>query len=63
MSIHSFLLLMVISSKYSSEDYSIMYKLKGGNFNGYTGIISLQGGKYLAINNEKCITIIKPCYA
>jgi hypothetical protein len=46
----------------SNEDYSILYQLKGQNFNGDYGIIPLQGGKYFAIQNDTKISIIKPYY-
>ena len=46
----------------SSEDYSILYQSKGQFFNGDYGIISLQGGKYFAIQNDTRISIIKPSY-
>jgi hypothetical protein len=46
----------------ANEDYSILYQLKGQNFNGDYGIISLQGGKYFAIQNDTKISIIKPYY-
>ena len=47
----------------SNEDGEILFKSKGGNFNGYYGILPLEGGKYFAISNKKRISIIKPCYA
>ena len=46
----------------SCEDYSIMYKSRRGNFNGYTDICLIEGGKFLAIENETCISIVEPCY-
>ena len=48
----------------SSEDGRVLFHSKGGRFNGYYGgIIPLEGGKYFAIENNKIISIIKPCYA
>ena len=47
----------------SNEDGEIIFKSKGGNFEGYGGILPLEGGKYFAIQNSNKITIIKPCYA
>ena len=47
----------------SCKDYSIMYKSRRGNFNGYTDICVIEGGKFLAIENETCISIVEPCYA
>ena len=44
----------------SCDDYSIIFKTKGGKFNGTNGIILIKGGKYLAIHNNKCISIVKP---
>ena len=46
----------------SNEDGSILF-LSAGRFGGYFGILPLEGGKYFAIQNEKRISIIKPCYA
>ena len=46
----------------SSEDGSVLFHLKGGNFKGYFGILPLEGGKYFAINYGPSISIIKPCY-
>ena len=44
----------------SSEDYSIMFKVKGGNFNAYSGgMIVIEGGRYVAIQNNKCVMIGK----
>ena len=46
----------------SIEDYSTLFQLKEGNFNGcYGGIIPIEGGKYFAIQNNKRIVIIKLC--
>ena len=45
--------------KISNEDFSILYQSQGGKFKGYKSIISLEGGKYFAIENEKRISIIK----
>ena len=47
----------------SSVDYSILFQSKEGNFDGYNGIISIEGGKCFAIQYNTRITIIKPCYA
>ena len=48
----------------SSEDGRVLFHSKGGRFNGrFGGILSLEGGKYFAIENDKRISIIKPCYA
>ena len=47
----------------SNEDGEILFKSKGGNFNGYSGLLLLEGGKYFAIENRKRISIIKPCFA
>ena len=46
----------------SSEDGSIMFYSTDGNFNGWNGIVSIEDGEYFAIQNEKKITIVKPCY-
>ena len=44
----------------SSDDYSILYQSTGGKFSGYYGgIISIDKGKYLAVESGKKITIIK----
>ena len=44
----------------SSEDYSVIFKSIGGDFDGYYGgIISIEDGKYLAIPNGAYISIIK----
>ena len=44
----------------SSEDCTILFQSKGGNFVGrYGGIVPIEGGKYFAIDNNKCISIIK----
>ena len=43
----------------SGEDYSILFKSKGGNFDGYKGIIAIEGGNYFAIQNVSKISIIK----
>ena len=47
----------------SSEDGRVLFHSKEGRFNGYKGILPLEGGKYVAISNEKRISIIKPCFA
>ena len=47
----------------SSEEYSILFQMKDGNFDGEYGIIPIEGGKYFAIENGKCISIVKLCYA
>ena len=47
----------------SNEDGSVLFHSKGGNFGGWYGILPLKGGKYFAINNDKRISIIKPCFA
>ena len=47
----------------SNEDGEILFKSKGGNFDGHYGILPLEGGKYFAIENGRRISIIKPCYA
>ena len=47
----------------SNEDGRVLFHSKGGRFNGYNGIIPLEGGKYFAIERCKRISIIKPCYA
>ena len=47
----------------SNEDGEILFKSKGGKFDGYIGILPLEGGKYFAIQNDGRISIIKPCYA
>ena len=44
----------------SCEDCSVLFHSKGGRFNGWRGIIPIEGGKYFAIQNGKRITIIKP---
>ena len=46
----------------SNEDGSIIFQSEGGNFNGDKGILPLEGGKYFAIQNDKRISLIKPCY-
>ena len=46
----------------SNEDGSILFQSKGGRFDGYYGVIPLEGGEYFALNNDKGIAIIKPCY-
>ena len=43
----------------SSEDYSIVFQSKGGQFNGYGGIIPIEGGKYFIIENESRISVVK----
>ena len=43
----------------SSEDYSIVFQSKGGQFNGYGGIIPIEGGKYFIIENESKISVVK----
>ena len=47
----------------SNEDGRVLFHSKGGKFDGYRGILPLEGGKYFAISNKKRISIIKPCYA
>ena len=46
----------------SSENYSILFKSRGGDFNGVNGIIPVQDGKYCVIENSKCITIVRLGY-
>ena len=46
----------------SSEDYSILLQIKEGKFDGYSGMISPEGGKYIAIKNGNKLSIIQPCY-
>ena len=46
----------------SNEDGSVLFKSKGGRFNGSRGILSLEGGRYFAIGKGKRISIIKPYY-
>ena len=43
----------------SSEDYSIVFQSTGGKFNGYGGIIPIEGGKYFIIENESRISVVK----
>ena len=46
----------------SCDDYSIIYQSKGGKFAGYlAGIIPIMERKYLVIQYDKCIAIVKPC--
>ena len=47
----------------SSEDGRVLFHSEGRNFNGFFGILPLEGGKYFAINSGKRISIIKPCFA
>ena len=54
----------------SCEDYSVLFysnnvsfKPLGGRFIGDYGIIPLKGGKYFAVDSDKRIYIIQPCYA
>ena len=44
----------------SSENYSIMFHSKGGDFNGYFGIIPIEKGKNFVVQNGKKLSIIKP---
>ena len=46
----------------SSDDYSILYQSKEGRFKGFGGVVLIEGGQYVAIENKKRLTIIKPCY-
>ena len=43
----------------SSEDYSVLFKSKEQNFDGYGGVVPIEGGKYFAISNKDCISIFK----
>ena len=47
----------------SNDDYSIVFKSKRENFDGdyYGGVITIKGGRYLAVQNRKRISIVKPC--
>ena len=45
----------------SCKDYSVVCKSRGENFNGVAGIILVQGGQFLAIENESWISIVKLC--
>ena len=47
----------------SNEDGRVLFHSKGGGFNGFFGIIPLEGGKYFAIENDAKISIIKLCFA
>ena len=45
----------------STNDYSIIYKSTEGDFKGYFGgVISIEEG-YLAIQNDKSVSIVKVC--
>ena len=46
----------------SCEDYSVVCKSRGENFHGGTGIILIQGGEFLAIENHSWISIVKLCH-
>ena len=47
----------------SSEDGRVLFHSEGGRINGCNGILPLEGGKYFAIQNDKTISIVKPCFA
>ena len=40
----------------SSDDYSILYQSKEGRFKGFGGIVLIEGGEYVAIENKKRLT-------
>ena len=43
----------------SCYDFSVLFKSEENNFDGYGGMVPIVGGKYFAIQNKECITIIK----
>ena len=60
---HSFIL--VYDGKFlqiSNKDYSVLFHSKGEIFNGYYGVIPIEGGKYFAIESDGVISVIKPSY-
>ena len=46
----------------SIEDGSVLFQSNEGNFHGMFCIIPIERGKYFAIENKKCISIVKPYY-
>ena len=46
----------------SNKGGSVLFQSEGGKFDGWSGVIPLEGGKYFAVQNNTKISIIKPCY-
>ena len=46
----------------SNKDYLILFQSNKEKFDGYDGIIKLEGGKYFAFNYDNKIIIVRPCY-